>query len=1585
VKRLRPLFLVFLLLPVAGIAALSALNLPAVDTYLHQALPRWARIAGYELTVSGVDLEPWGPLLTLTGVELRPVSPEPEWEVSVARSAVRLRPLQSLLGVPHLEVVLDAPHIRGTLPAGLSEGGGAGGGGGPPRVVFHTLQVTGGSLELGLPERELELSVSGIGVDWLQDVGGGSARDVRIRWRGGEQVLTRVEISGARKFAALRLDQLLLEGPGVRLHGKGRIGPWRLLGLDVEGELDLGGIPDPWLEAMRLQRYAPLGGRVAVSGRVEGTGSRPEFHGSLDLRGGRFGVLQEARLEAQLEATAESLRFSRLRGTSNLMNLEQLSGELRWEDGLWLSSTGRVRNYRLRPFMGLFLEGFFPVELTADATIQAEGPLYPELALDARGELTVRDLVVTTGDEGHRQTRFSMPAAVLRTRLTVGRHEITFGPSRVESASADVEIASGRVRYREGLWFSTVGQIRSLELARPLLPDWLDARGRAEGRFGGPYRELEFHYDLDLDSVLLLGTDLGRLRGRGEYDLRELRVSGGQLQGPMGHLFADGAATLVSGGQHGWDLRWEQGDLAAVVELLRGSGVSLPVDLGARFRSEGRLSGPLASPEYAGQAQVSDLTVDRFHIGQVELSGRASPHGWEVPRVEFTAYGAQGEGSGRGNSAGFEAETRLSGLQVAALLEALDIPLAVSGEFNGSAKTSGAYRSPSVTVRGRVREPVAHGIRVPDSDLELTVDREALGVAVTALDGRLKGRFRRGFAKGALSARLEADRIPWDTLPLDRLPPELTGQELTGTAELEATPGKAGWERSMAARWRGVLGGMAWGDLHVGRVDLEGEYVAGGGSLRAEAWDGGLHVDGLYSPEQGGPLELSVRLTELPLSNLQPYLAVTAGVAKGKGRALLSWEKMSAAQGLRRLSALAELEVNVNLSGLRDARGLEFPDLDVRVTSPGGRPAWRVESQGLSLLGEVEDLDRVTWRTEVKMDRFEPWPFLPAGSPASALTGQFTGEGRVEGVGRQVRGAVASGRLEDLAWGSWGHSGWDWKIHYTWPKLSAELQEPRGVSAVVLWQPASGLELDLGLKDVPLAGWFSGEGLAAGLDGVVAGKGNLRWPPAEPPSGRLDLSRLGLERSPLRLGSDGPVQIRWEDGEVHVDRLALSGDGAQLTVSGSARPQQSWDLSAEGRLDLATLAGWVPQIERGSGLAEIGLEVLGPWSEPQVRGPIQILSGATLKLTGFHITLEDLDASAALDSTGRITLDWLDAQIRDGRLHLEGGMGLDHWRPQDLRFYAEIRDLDYQWPAQVEYRFDADALITGSVAEPEVRGEVRLQQFLYRRRIDWKRLVLEALNRKPRSVETRAQDGLFLDLAVRGRDDIRVENNVAQLDMAADLRVRGHLPAPTLWGRVDVVDGSVRFLGREYKALQSTVEFLGETQPIPQLDLHAQTLTRDYTVNVDVTGPLDRYQVSLSSVPYLGHTDIAALLTMGMTSQEVQDSNNMGGAQAAAILGEGLQEEFSAVGRVFGVDTFYIDSSYSSATQTTVPRVTIGKGITEELYARYSAAVGAETAQDVELEYTLTPRISLLGTWIDRETQDRGSLGGELRFRFPFR
>jgi autotransporter translocation and assembly factor TamB len=67
------------------------------------------------------------------------------------------------------------------------------------------------------------------------------------------------------------------------------------------------------------------------------------------------------------------------------------------------------------------------------------------------------------------------------------------------------------------------------------------------------------------------------------------------------------------------------------------------------------------------------------------------------------------------------------------------------------------------------------------------------------------------------------------------------------------------------------------------------------------------------------------------------------------------------------------------------------------------------------------------------------------------------------------------------------------------------------------------------------------------------------------------------------------------------------------------------------------------------------------------------------------------------------------------------------------------------------------------------------------------------------------------------------------------------------------------------------------------------------------------------------------------------------------------------------------------------PRVTLGKDLTDRLRASVSAAFGVSTEQTAQLEYRLTRRISLVGSWEGQTAVQAGAFGGDVKFRYEFR
>src|SRR5207244_2909670 len=86
----------------------------------------------------------------------------------------------------------------------------------------------------------------------------------------------------------------------------------------------------------------------------------------------------------------------------------------------------------------------------------------------------------------------------------------------------------------------------------------------------------------------------------------------------------------------------------------------------------------------------------------------------------------------------------------------------------------------------------------------------------------------------------------------------------------------------------------------------------------------------------------------------------------------------------------------------------------------------------------------------------------------------------------------------------------------------------------------------------------------------------------------------------------------------------------------------------------------------------------------------------------------------------------------------------------------------------------------------------------YREPISLATGVLQALESSPAIVqldEPSRIDAMTLDIRLTTTDDIVVDNNYAQLALAADVRIGGTRAVPTLTGRAELREGGRIFLG----------------------------------------------------------------------------------------------------------------------------------------------------------------------------------------------
>ncbi|MBE0617964.1 MAG: hypothetical protein IH608_08575, partial [Proteobacteria bacterium] len=488
----------------------------------------------------------------------------------------------------------------------------------------------------------------------------------------------------------------------------------------------------------------------------------------------------------------------------------EVEGRLGWTQGLSLRAEGRALDYDLRRFMSFLNPEPFPVGVRAGGTFRAQGTLLPELSLDCDVELQAQDLDVTVGEGAAGDTVFAVPKARLSSRLNVGTHEIRFGTTRIETPSVAVDIPSGRILYKEGLWLDTKVTLQSLEHVRQYLPAGLDARGTADGTLGGPYRELVFAYDLDLASAVVFGEDLGRLRATARYDLHDLVLDRAVLAGPFGRLAAEGSVGLHREGTYSLQIEATVPALEAVAQAVRRSVPGVPADLGGAAAASGRLTGPLASPVFAGELKMDRPAALGYALDEIALRGEASAEGWRIAEGTARAYGAPFEARGEGDTRALQVSGTISGLHPERIAAAGGRELPVTAEFSGSFEVGGEYGNPRAELTGTAEEVVVAGRAVGSVTATVQYRGRLLDAQVAALEGAVRVRGELGLGNGfPFTADVELAELPWSALAGEGVPPELTGEAVSGRGQVGGA--LSGDQQGIQASWTGAARGVRWG------------------------------------------------------------------------------------------------------------------------------------------------------------------------------------------------------------------------------------------------------------------------------------------------------------------------------------------------------------------------------------------------------------------------------------------------------------------------------------------------------------------------------------------------------------------------------------------------------------------------------------------------------------------------------------------------------------------------------------------------------------------------------------------------------
>jgi|GEM_PF-2432333 len=549
------------------------------------------------------------------------------------------------------------------------------------------------------------------------------------------------------------------------------------------------------------------------------------------------------------------------------------------------------------------------------------------------------------------------------------------------------------------------------------------------------------------------------------------------------------------------------------------------------------------------------------------------------------------------------------------------------------------------------------------------------------------------------------------------------------------------------------------------------------------------------------------------------------------------------------------------------------------------------------------------------------------------------------------------------------------------------------------------LELDLrfgNLLDVSYAGVYRKDVLLidrleaklkdAGIYAGLAYLGDWRGPRPVDASGELaflwrprdgyfetkDLQILAPHSSESRreavLDVRGSQRLAWTAGEVSSDSLSWKGPAVLSTGSTAGDGRVSFDAD----LPLGLVRLFLPAVDIRGGRAKINGSIpLSPhFATLSMQGKV---TDGVLKVPGVAGALDglnmDLDMQRSL-----LTLRGGTLRAGSGSVRIEGVYRVDFEKPAtDISLGLEGAQLVLL--DDVPLTLNGELQVRGEQIPYMMSGRVVVSDSLYGKEFGAAAEETEGVSIEP---------SLTFDIEAELGSGTRMRNSVVSSDVRGRLKVLGNNIAPDIRGEMVLSNGLIYANQTEFSILQSRIQFYGEKNNLPIVNIRANTTSRydnnEYKIELNARGPADSLNIEFTSDPPLSNQDIVSLLAFGVIRRDEDDT--LGNDDlASAAQAEAFQAIFGrAIGNSLSKSTGFdvrLKASTSAAGQAdNVPKVSVMRRLSDRVTARFARSLDIDNPEkDVQVDYRLLNNVNLSGVW-ESPTPVESSLGVDLRFRF---
>jgi hypothetical protein len=322
------------------------------------------------------------------------------------------------------------------------------------------------------------------------------------------------------------------------------------------------------------------------------------------------------------------------------------------------------------------------------------------------------------------------------------------------------------------------------------------------------------------------------------------------------------------------------------------------------------------------------------------------------------------------------------------------------------------------------------------------------------------------------------------------------------------------------------------------------------------------------------------------------------------------------------------------------------------------------------------------------------------------------------------------------------------------------------------------------------------------------------------------LPSLSIDFAGYQVNNDEEITVAYVKEQIEIRSFKLKGEGTSLTVLGSMRFEQDYNLQINGEADLALLQLITPGIPYGNGKTYLAMRLYDQWKYPKLRGGLIVRNG-TIRTGGIFQTVSVRSLGVLFDDR-RVLLESLDGEIGNGHLEGSGKAELKNLHLENFGLLLEVTDLTIPSFYGFDTTMDGTVVFQGTPQAKDIRGEITIKRAFYGKRSDLKNVTISSAPDAKPGTQNSGDVSIFGDTALNihlsGKDRLWVNNNLAKLPLEVDLVLRGTLNHPILLGRIEAREGLAFFRQNEFQITTVVVDFIDPERRKPVFEIEAKTV-----------------------------------------------------------------------------------------------------------------------------------------------------------------